>query len=209
MTIEQLRNALHARANTLVDPIVRGLARLGITADGMTYAGLAVSAAAAALLASGMLVAAGIVWLLGSALDMLDGALARATGAVKPRGAFLDSSLDRVSEGLLLTAAVYHFAGQGMALAAAMTAWALLASLMVSYTRARAEGLGAECKVGIATRVERVILLGLGLLLDALAIAVGAVAVLATVTTVQRLMQVRAALTDAGAAPPASRTRQD
>lgn len=207
MSIEQLRNALHGRANALVEPIVRSLARLGVTADGMTYAGLAVSAAAAALLAAGMLVAAGVVWLLGSALDMLDGALARATGAVRPGGAFLDSSLDRVSEGLLLTAAVYHFAGQGMALAAAITAWALLASLMVSYARARAEGLGVECKAGVATRVERVIVLGFGLLLDALVIAVAVVAVLATVTTAQRIGQVRNALT--GAAPAASRDRRD
>lgn len=208
MTLERLHERIHDRANVLIEPLTRRLARAGVSPDTITCTGLFVSAVAAAFLAAGMLRTAGLVWLIGSALDMLDGALARVTGAVNRKGAFLDSSLDRVSEGLLLAAAVYHFAGQGMAPAAAASACALLASFMVSYTRARAEGLGVECKGGLATRAERVILLGLGLLLDMLAIAVGALAVLATITTVQRLVRVRAALSAAdGVAeePPAGR----
>lgn len=196
MTIEKIREAFHVRANALVEPFVRRLARAGVTPDGITYAGLALSAAAAACLAAGLLRTAALVWLLGSALDMLDGALARATGAVNRRGAFLDSSLDRVSEGLLLTAAVYHFAAQDMAGMAAVSAYALLASFMVSYARARAEGLGAGCKSGLATRAERVILLGLGLLFDFVAAAIVVLAILTTITTVQRLVQVRVVLSD-------------
>ncbi len=194
MSIERLRDGFQRRANALVDPVVRRLARSGVTPDAVTCAGLVLSAAAAACLAAGMLRTAGAVWLAGSALDMLDGALARHTGTVHRGGAFLDSSLDRIGEGLLLTAAVYHFSVQGMPLAAAVTAWALLASLMVSYTRARAEGLGATCRTGLATRAERVILLGLGLVFEVLAAAVAVLAVLATITTVQRLLHVRAAL---------------
>lgn len=208
MTLEQFRGTLHHRANALIDPVTRRLARAGVTPDAITYTGLFLSAAAAACLAGGMLRTAGVVWLIGSALDMLDGALARNTGAVNRKGAFLDSSLDRVAEGLLLTAAVYHFAGQGMALASAASAYALLASFMVSYTRARAEGLGAGCKSGLATRLERVILLGMGLLLGVFEIAIVVLAVLATITTVHRLVRVRAALSEGDSAvaePPPRR----
>lgn len=196
MTIEQLRDAIHRRANMLVDPVTRWLAGAGVTPDGITYAGLVLSAAAAACLAAGLLRTAGLVWLVGSALDMLDGALARATGTVNRRGAFLDSSLDRISEGLLLTAAVYYFAERDMTVAAALSGYALLASFMVSYTRARAEALGVDCKSGFATRAERVVLLGAGLLLEVLIAAVAALAVLATVTTMQRVVHVRKSLSD-------------
>lgn len=196
MTIDELRGTLQRLANVVIDPLTRWLARAGVVPDTITYAGFALSAAAAAFLAAGMLRTAGVVWLIGSALDMLDGALARHTDAVNRKGAFLDSSLDRISEGLLLTAAVYHFAAQGMVPAAAASAYALLASFMVSYTRARAEGLGAACTSGVATRLERVVLLGVGLVLDLLVIAMAVLAVLATITTVQRLVRVRAALGD-------------
>jgi CDP-diacylglycerol---glycerol-3-phosphate 3-phosphatidyltransferase len=196
MTLERLHDILHCRINGLIEPLVLRLGKAGVTPNAMTYAGLAVSSAAAALLAGGMLRTAGVVWLVGSALDMLDGALARSTGAVNRQGAFLDSSCDRISEGLLLTAAVYHFADQGLALVAAVSAFALLASFMVSYTRARAEGLGVECKGGLATRAERVILLGLGLLLELLVIAIGVLAIVAAITTVQRLVNTRKTLSE-------------
>lgn len=194
MSIEQIRAALHRQANALIDPLILRLARSGFTPDAITVSGLVFSAVAAGFLAAGMARSAGVIWLLASSLDMLDGALARRTGATNRSGAFLDSSLDRVSEGVLLTAAVYHFAVLGAPVAAAVAAWAMLASLMVSYTRARGEGLGTECRGGLATRVERVILLGLGLVFGVLPIAIGVLAVLATVTTVQRIVLVRAAL---------------
>lgn len=196
MTMEKLRDQLHHRANELAAPLTRGLARAGVTPDTVTCAGLVLSAAAAVCLAGGAVRTAGIIWLAGCALDMLDGALARHTGTVNRKGAFLDSSLDRIGEGLVLTAAVYYFAQQGMAAAAAAAVYALLASFMVSYIRARAEGLGAQCKSGFATRAERVVLIGAGLVLDLLFPAVVLLAVLATVTTVQRLVQVRSVLSE-------------
>ncbi|HSH41387.1 MAG TPA: CDP-alcohol phosphatidyltransferase family protein [Arenicellales bacterium] len=200
MSIEQIRAALHRQANALIDPLILRFARSGFTPDAITVSGLVFSAVAAGFLAAGMPRSAGVIWLLASSLDMLDGALARRTGATNRSGAFLDSSLDRVSEGVLLTAAVYYFAVLGAPVVAAVAAWAMLASLMVSYTRARGEGLGTECRGGLATRVERVILLGLGLVFGVLPIAIGVLAVLATVTTVQRIVLVRAALSrDEGA----------
>jgi len=192
--MDNLRKQLEQRAAILLDPLVVRLARTGLTPDMITVSGLIISAVAAAFLAAGHLLTAGIIWLLGSALDMFDGALARRTNTVNSKGAFLDSSLDRVSEGLFFTAAAYHFAAQNAPVAAALATFALLASLMVSYTRARAEGLGTECKTGLATRAERVILLGVGLVLDILHIALAVLAVLAAFTTIQRIMHVRAAL---------------
>lgn len=202
MTLELFRERLHDRANALSAPVTRWLARARVTPDGITVAGLALSAGSAACLAGGALRSAGVVWLVGSALDVLDGALARHNGMAAPKGAFLDSSLDRISEGLVLTAAVYHFAAEQAELAAAISAYALLASLMVSYTRARAEALGASCKNGLATRPERVVLIGAGLLFNLLATAITLLAVLATVTTVQRLVQSRRRLSDLENIPP-------
>lgn len=204
VSLEQLRDRLHHQANTLSAPLTRMLARAGATPDLVTVAGLVLSAVAALCLAGGALRTAGVIWLVGSALDLLDGALARHNGMVARKGAFLDSTLDRISEGLLLTAAVYHFALQGMEPAAAVCAYALLVSFMVSYTRARAEALGVSCKSGLATRAERVALLGLGLVFNALFIAVTILAILATITTFQRLVHVRAVLSamDRGGAVP-------
>lgn len=196
VSLEQVRDRLHHYANALSAPLTRMLARAGATPDIVTVAGLVLSAAAALCLAGGALRTAGAVWLLGSALDLLDGALARHKGMAAPKGAFLDSALDRMSEGLLLTAAVYHFAAQGMEPAAAVCAYALLVSFMVSYTRARAEALGVSCKNGVATRTERVVLLGAGLIFNVLFAAAAILAVLATITTIQRVVHVRNALSE-------------
>ena len=130
---------------------------------------------------------AGAVWLVGSALDLVDGALARNQGQGTAGGAFLDSTLDRISEGALFAAITYHFAQAGDALAAALTAVALLGALLVSYTRARAEALGANCKVGIITRAERVVLLGLGLCFGLLEPAVYLLVALSAVSVAQRV----------------------
>lgn len=197
MTLEERRDRLHQRANALSAPLIGALARAGVTPDVMTVTGLVLSAAAAACLAGGAVRTAGLVWLVGSALDLLDGALARRQGLAARKGAFLDSSLDRISEGLLLTAAVYYFAHRGMEVSAAASTYALLGSFMVSYTRARAEALGVVCRNGLATRPERVLLLAVGLVFDILGLAIAVLAVLATITTVQRLAHVRSALSDA------------
>jgi len=147
----------------------------------------------------------GLVFLIGSVCDTLDGRYSRMSGKGSPFGAFLDSTLDRVEEGIVLTAVAAYFAEQGNELAVAGCVIAVLASLMVSYTRARAEALGVECKVGIATRAVRVTILTVGLVLakgagladfELLEPAVYVLAALSTFTVLQRIFHVRKALTD-------------
>jgi CDP-diacylglycerol--glycerol-3-phosphate 3-phosphatidyltransferase len=147
----------------------------------------------------------GLVFIIGSVCDTLDGRYSRMSGKGSPFGAFLDSTLDRVEEGIVLTAVAAYFAEQGNQLAVAGCVIAVLASLMVSYTRARAEALGVECKVGIATRAVRVTILSAGLVLakgaglanfELLEPAVYVLAALSTFTVLQRIFHVRKALTD-------------
>ena len=106
----------------------------------------------------------GIAFVVGSVCDTLDGRYARASGKGTPFGAFLDSTLDRVEEGVVLAAVAANFAEAGDEVAVAAVVVAVVASLMVSYTRARAEALGVECKVGIADRAVRVVILSAGLI---------------------------------------------
>ena len=147
----------------------------------------------------------GLVFIIGSVCDTLDGRYSRMSGKGSPFGAFLDSTLDRIEEGIVLTAVAAYFAEQGNQLAVAGCVIAVLASLMVSYTRARAEALGVECKVGIATRAVRVTILSAGLVLakgagladfELLEPAVYVLAALSTITVLQRIFHVRKALTD-------------
>jgi CDP-diacylglycerol---glycerol-3-phosphate 3-phosphatidyltransferase len=129
----------------------------------------------------------------------MDGRYSRMSGKASPFGAFLDSTLDRVEEGIVLAAVAIHFARSSDELAVAATVLAVLASLMVSYTRARAEALGVECKVGIADRAVRVVILSAGLvfgdLLDLIAPAVYVLAALSIFTVLQRIWHVRKELT--------------
>ena len=125
--------------------------------------GLVGNLAAAVLIWQGLYFLGGVAFIIGSVMDTLDGRYARASGKGTLFGAFLDSTLDRVEEGLVLTAVAYRFALSGDEFAAAMCVVVVLGSLMVSYTRARAEALGVECKVGLATRPVRVVILSIGL----------------------------------------------
>jgi CDP-diacylglycerol--glycerol-3-phosphate 3-phosphatidyltransferase len=137
----------------------------------------------------------------GSICDTLDGRYSRMSGKGTPFGAFLDSTLDRIEEGIVLAAVAAHFSKHGQDVAAAAVVLAVLASLMVSYTRARAEALGVECKVGIASRAVRVVILSAGILLADLGLLAPAVYVLAglgTVTVLQRIFHVRSALRTTG-----------
>ena len=113
------------------------------------------------LIVDGQLLLAGPMYLLAGGLDLLDGVLARLAKMATRFGAFLDSTADRISEGVVFVAIAYHFASHGQSIEAAVAVLALLGSLLVSYTRARAEGLGLQCNVGIATRAERVVLVAL------------------------------------------------
>jgi CDP-diacylglycerol---glycerol-3-phosphate 3-phosphatidyltransferase len=171
------------------EPITRTLQRLHVTPNQITVVGTLLNVAAAVLVAVDRYIVAGIVFLVAGCFDMLDGALARSANKVTPFGAFFDSTLDRFSEGVMLAAIAYSFARQGRDLDVALVVIALLGSLMVSYTRARAESLGAECKVGIMSRPERIVLIALGLFFSVLLpYAIYVLVALTTVTVIQRVV---------------------
>src|SRR5512132_4046708 len=135
-----------------------------LTPNAISLTGFALCVVAAVLVWEEYFFLGGIAYVVGSVCDTLDGRYSRMSGKGTPFGAFLDSTLDRIEEGLVLTAVGACFARTGDDLAAAACVLAVLASLMVSYTRARAEALGVECKVGIADRPVRVVILSVGLL---------------------------------------------
>ena len=185
--MEQLRHALQHRLELVLAPVAAMLYRLGASANQVSVAGFVLNVGAAALVVAGHLVPAGALYLFAGMLDLLDGVLARTGGKPTRFGAFLDSTLDRASEGVVFTAIGYRFAAEGSAVDAGIVVLALLGSFLVSYVRARAEGLGVQCRVGIATRAERVVLVALGLLSGLLPEAIRLVAILTTITVVQRV----------------------
>ena len=181
-----------------------------LTPNAISLTGFALNVVAAALLWERYFFLAGIAFIVGSIMDTLDGRYSRMSGKGTPFGAFLDSTLDRVEEGIVLTAVAAYFADRGMELAAAATVLAVVASMMVSYTRARAEALGVECKVGLATRAVRVVIISAGLLFargaglgdfELLAPAIYVLAALTIFTTFQRIFHVRGALRAGVTAP--------
>ena len=168
-----------------------------LTPNAISMTGLILNLLAAVLVTQDLFVLAGLSFVVGSVMDTLDGRYSRMSGKGSPFGAFLDSTLDRMEEGVVLAAVASHFAQEGDSLAVAAVVIAVLGSLMVSYTRARAEALGVECKVGLATRPVRVVIISIGLLfagLGLLEVAIYTLAVLTVVTTVQRILHVRRAL---------------
>lgn len=177
-------------ARRLMGPLSRALVRAGLTANAVTVAGFAVTLAAGALIAGGRLVAGGVVLLLGAGFDMLDGAVARASGGGSTRGAFLDSTLDRLSDAAVFLGATWWFVAEGDDPGIALALSAMVLGFMVSYVRARAEGLGFACRVGVAERPERVVLLAAGLLFDLLVPALGVLAAVSALTLVQRCVHV-------------------
>lgn len=193
--IEGIREFLGIQLRKALGPLTRGLAKLKITPNQITVVGTLLNLVAAVLVIVDQLIAAGVVFIIAGCFDMLDGALARYSGRVTPFGAFLDSTLDRVAEGAILAAIAYRFAEQGRSVDASLVVVALLGSLLVSYTRARAEALGLECKVGIMSRPERVVLITIGLFFSALLPYVVYVLVaLTAVTVAQRVLHTFKAL---------------
>src|SRR3954449_2867734 len=134
-----------------------------LTPNTISMTGLVLNVVAAVLVWERYFFLAGVAFIVGSICDTLDGRYSRMSGKGSPFGAFLDSTLDRMEEGVVLTAVGAYFAWKGDELAVAAVVAAVLFSLMVSYTRARAESLGVECKVGIASRAVRVVILSIGL----------------------------------------------
>ena len=194
-----LSNRLKEAGRALLAPLVRLAQRLGITPNRVTVIGFAVVVVAAVLVALGQLLAGAVVLVLGSLLDAVDGALARATGLTSAFGSFLDSTLDRAAEAILYVGLIAYFLRVDadpigpvlLALAA------LCGSFMVSYTRAKAESLGVSASVGLAPRTERLVLVVAGIGLAGLGIgigligAIGVVAALAAATTIQRIWHVQ------------------
>jgi CDP-diacylglycerol---glycerol-3-phosphate 3-phosphatidyltransferase len=174
-----------------------------LTPNSISLTGLALNLAAAVLITQRLFFLAGVAFIVGSLMDTLDGRYSRMSGKGTLFGAFLDSTLDRIEEGIVLATIGAYFASRGDQLATAAVVIAVLGSLMVSYTRARAEALGVECKVGLATRPVRVVVLSIGLVFakgaglgdfELLAPAIYVMAALTAVTVVQRVWHVRGEL---------------
>jgi CDP-diacylglycerol--glycerol-3-phosphate 3-phosphatidyltransferase len=207
---EAIKQGYTTGARTLAARSIGGLARTRVTPNALTACGVALCAAASIVvlfenrneilfywLAAALFVA-------GSLLDILDGALARAGGKSTPFGAFIDSTTDRVSEGFMLAAIAYVFARSNRDVFVVVAVAAVAGSFLVSYTRARAEALGLRGDVGIGSRAERVVVITAGLVLGPWGVLPWAIAVLAVtawVTVLQRILSVRRQLLERGPPP--------
>jgi len=203
--------ALQERARRIAEYVVQPLAALGLTPNMATMIGLLLNALAAAILASGQLWLGGLALLIAGLFDMVDGALARVRNQKTTFGAFFDSTIDRYSEGLTLLGVIVYALRQPPSgihdWEIALAYLAALGSLMVSYTRARAEGLGLALKTGLMARPERVLLLAGGLLIGGAGWLVWTLLLLAVTsvfTSAQRIVDVARMLRHEAAAPPPS-----
>ena len=188
----KLAKARKTTSAYFTQPIVKLLARTPVTPNTLTWVGFWITAGAAVLVVTGNLFAAGFVVLVAGFFDMLDGALARTTNRVTRFGSVLDSTLDRLSEAVLLLGILVIYAREQQVAESVLVGAALFGSLIVSYIRARMEALGIECKAGLFTRPERVIILALGLLLShfdyALVVALAIITAFSFFTAGQRLV---------------------
>ena len=184
----ELRNSLATR---ITDPVIEGVSRSGIDPDTLTLAGLALNIGAAYIIATGHFLPGGLLVLVAGLCDLLDGALARFIKQTSKFGALFDSLADRISEAALFFGLLVWYTLVGSAMGVTLSFAALIGSFLVSYIRARAEGLGLECKVGLFTRAERVIVLTIGLVVNQVTIALWVVVVFAYITVIQRVVYLR------------------
>ena len=219
---------MRARVRGLAEPVARGLGRLGLTPNHLTFIGFGIAVIAAVAAAQQAWLAAGLLVLFGAVFDLFDGALARSTGRVTRLGAFYDSIFDRWGEGVVYVGIAWGCVAAGFVEGAVFASAALASAVMVSYTRAKSEGLGftagtGMASVGLAPREVRIVLINIGLILagigggvapfepivcpanvggcpdigphyggTALGITLALIAILATITTIQRILHVRA-----------------
>ena len=174
------------------EPVAAGLAKIGVSPNAVTLFGLVGAGVSAYLLSIEFLWIGGVVLLAAGAVDLFDGALARATGRVSKFGALLDSVVDRLSEITVLLGLLLFYLGRSSETGALLVYLALSGSIMVSYLRARSEGLGIECRIGFMTRPERVVALGVGVIVGhffpiVLLVVLGAIAGLTMLTMLQRM----------------------
>jgi CDP-diacylglycerol--glycerol-3-phosphate 3-phosphatidyltransferase len=206
------RRPRNGRERPLTASDVRGIARDRLIESRLTPNAISLTGFAGNLVAAGLILAdyfflAGIAFILGSLMDMFDGRYSRMSGKGTKFGAFLDSTLDRIEEGVVLAAIATYFAKNGDEVAVGVVVLTVVGSYMVSYTRARAEALGVECKVGVASRAVRVVILSAGLVFakgaglgdfELLEPAIYAMAGLTIFTTFQRVWHVRRQLAQLG-----------
>jgi CDP-diacylglycerol--glycerol-3-phosphate 3-phosphatidyltransferase len=185
-------NLAKLRANLalrITNPVIGILSKSGIKPDALTFTGLAINIGAAYVIATGHFPLGGILILVAGLFDLLDGALARFAKKTTKFGAILDSTVDRISEAAIFCGLlVWYMPGR---LEILLIFAVLIGSFLVSYIRARAEGLGLECKGGLFTRAERVIVLAVGLLVNQVVIALWILVVFVYITVVQRLVYLR------------------
>lgn len=177
-------------AQAMLEGPAQALDRAGLHPNGVTLAGFLLSVGAGILVGLDLRGGAALLWLLGGLCDALDGTLARRSGKASPFGAFLDSTLDRYSDAAVLLGLGAAWQRAGMAWGGWIAAWALLGALMVSYTRARGEGLGVSVREGFFTRAERFLLLLLAMLTGWYGPLLIGFAVLAHLTALQRMARV-------------------
>jgi CDP-diacylglycerol--glycerol-3-phosphate 3-phosphatidyltransferase len=206
-----ISNDSRARVKAAFEPIALAMGRAGLTPDGLTLIGFAITAVGAILLAAQLWLVGGLVVFVGGVFDMFDGTLARATGKVSRLGAFMDSVFDRWGEAIVYLGIVIGSVQADLRLAGSLAAEAMGAAFMVSYARAKSEGLGftggtGMAEVGLMPREVRLVVLSLGLVVGGilgvgpeelsggalvLELALGLIAVLATLTVIQRIVHVR------------------
>ena len=188
-------NLINIRRNLayrITDSMVRILSKSGITPNALTFINLALNIVAAYVIATGHLLLGGVLVLVAGLFDLLDGALARFTKQTTRFGAILDSVADRISEAAILCGLlIWHIPQEEASLEIVLIFVVLIGSFLVSYIRARAEGLGWQCQVGLFTRAERVIVLVIGLLINQIFIALCVLVIFVFITVVQRLIYLR------------------
>ena len=187
VTIQKLRRSL---GDNFIKAPARLLGKAGISPDMLTAAGLLLAIGVAWVLYEGRFFLGGFLVLFSGAFDLLDGAVARATGKSRRAGALLDSIFDRFGEAALFMGLLAFYANLGAFQELMLVGAALIGSMMTSYVKARAEGLGLRCDVGLFTRPERIILLAIGLIFNQMLIVLWILAVLANFVALQRLWHV-------------------
>ncbi len=182
-----LNDSAHELAALLFGPLARWLQRMNMSANAVTVFGFAFNVFGGIVLAFGKMQLAAVLITIGGLLDGIDGLLARLSGQASSYGAFLDSVLDRWSESVVFLGLLWWYLRADMPVEVILIYVSLASSLLVSYTRARAEGVGAQCKRGLFTRLERVVVLIAGLVLNQVPVVLWILAVFATWTALQRI----------------------
>ncbi|NLG50794.1 MAG: CDP-alcohol phosphatidyltransferase family protein [Chloroflexi bacterium] len=174
----------------IVGPIARFLGRMGLSANGLTILGCLLTVAVSVVIATGRFRLGGLLLIATTAFDALDGTLAREQGGSTRFGAFLDSVLDRVTDSAILLGVAWWYMGQAGRIEEMLAYAAIVGSMLVSYTRARAEAMNIECKVGLFTRVERTLVIIVALIVGLVEPALWVLAVGTWLTTIHRMVHV-------------------